>query len=148
MRFASRLSAGRTPFLPVPSSPVCPERSMCRRRAATPGKSSTWDVEGVPRRGPKACCWSGSIQVDPYGSESYGFAVLVGIEPEPRMNGLSPVPMTSNRRPPRSAALTSKYGDPACRDVLGKGAENRRRVMPLPAACHRVNGGACAKGIR
>lgn len=39
------------------------------------------DVEKACLDAAKGVLLVGSIQVDPYGSESYGFAVMVGIEP-------------------------------------------------------------------
>lgn len=81
MRFASRLSAGRTAILAGSFLACVFGAQHVQASSGDAWEEFQQDVEKACLDAAKDLLLVGSIQVDPYGSESYGFAVLVGIEP-------------------------------------------------------------------
>lgn len=81
MTLASRLSGGRTIMLAVSLLIFVPGVQHAQASSADAWEEFQQDVEKACRDAADSKLLVGSIQVDPYGSESYGFAVMVGIEP-------------------------------------------------------------------
>jgi len=81
VRFESALSAGRAAML-AGSLLAC----LFGAQHVEASSGDAWeefqqDVENACLDAAKDFLLVGSIKVDPYGSESFGFAVMVGIEP-------------------------------------------------------------------
>ena len=81
MTLASKLPGGRTAILAISILAMASGIQHAQASSADAWEEFQQEVE-------KACLSAvgdrllvGRVQVDPYGSESYGFAVMVGIEP-------------------------------------------------------------------
>lgn len=81
MTLASSLSGGRTAILACSILAFASGIPHAQASSADAWEEFQQDVEKACRDAANGALLVGSIQVDPYGSESYGFAVMVGIEP-------------------------------------------------------------------
>lgn len=81
MSFFSRLARGRTAIVACSILAIVTGVQPVQASSADAWEEFQQDVEKACRNAAGSLLLVGSIQVDPYGSESYGFAVMVGIEP-------------------------------------------------------------------
>ncbi len=81
MTFFSRLSGGRTATFAFSILAIVSGIQHANASSADAWEEFQQDVEKACRDAASGALLVGSIQVDPYGSESYGFAVMIGIEP-------------------------------------------------------------------
>lgn len=78
---ASGLSGGRTAILACSILVFAFAIQHVQASSADAWEEFQQDVEKACLAAAEGVLLVGSIQVDPYGSESYGFAAMVGIEP-------------------------------------------------------------------
>ena len=81
MTFVSRLSGGRTAILACSLLACVSGTQHAQASSGDAWEEFQQDVQKACLAAADGVLLVGSIQVDPYGSESYGFAVMVGIEP-------------------------------------------------------------------
>jgi len=81
MTLASRRFGGRTAILACSLLAIVSGLQHAQASSADAWEEFQQDVERACLAAASSVLLVGSIQVDPYGSESYGFAVMVGIEP-------------------------------------------------------------------
>lgn len=81
MTVATRLSGGRSIVLACSIFALASGIQHARASSADAWEEFHQDVEKACLVAASETLLVGSIKVDPYGSESYGFAVMIGIEP-------------------------------------------------------------------
>lgn len=81
MTLLSRLSGGRTATFACSILAIVSGVQHAHASSADAWEEFQQDVKTACLNAANSVLMVGSIQVDPYGSESYGFAVMIGIEP-------------------------------------------------------------------